>query len=364
MAELAYKTQINAEKKKKAKGFLQELPPYCATYFSGISGKSGGTILTYIRCIYSFYSYLAEVNSEFRRKGMRNIELEDIALLKRADIYEFLNSLYVKSSDELEVSLEKSTKRIYLSALNSFFSFWEDEEELPYNVISKVDRSQFATRKRHKVIRLDAEEEEGMMNAILYGQGLTKKQQQSSEKTKSRDYAICLTLIRTGIRVSELVGLDIGDINFTKKCFSVARKKSTKKDDVVFFDDDVDQALQEYLGDRARPFSVPSNTPVFQVSQGKYKGNRLSVRSVETIVSKYSAAGAGKKIYPHKLRSSFASNMIAETGNIDLVKEQLGHMNIQTTTLYIDDAVLEKEKARNILKNKRDQQYAEESLPE
>lgn len=360
MAEASYKTRIAGEKKKRAKEYLEELPPYCYAYYTSITGKSGGTIFAYIRSIYVFYQYLVEVNPEFRAKGMKNIELEDLAKLTRNDVYDFLNSRYIHNNEGLEIPLEKASKRNLLSALNSFFSYWEDEDELQ-NIVSKVDRSQYSERRRHKVIRLDAEEEEGMMNAILYGQGLTKKQQQASEKTKTRDYAICLTLIRTGIRVSELVGLDIGDINFTKKCFSVARKKSTKKDDIVFFDDDVDQALLNYLGDKAKPFAVPDNTPVFQVSQGKYKGNRLSVRSIETIVSKYSAAGAGKKIYPHKLRSSFASNMIAETGNIDLVKEQLGHMNIQTTTLYIDDAVLEKEKARNILKNSRDKTKAQKT---
>ena len=354
MATLDYKTKKAGEKRDKAKALLKELPQYCETYYNGIAGKAGGTIYSYIRCLYIFYEYLVDNNPEFRKKGMKNISLEDLAMLNRNDIYDFINSRFIYNEEDLEIPQENSSKRIYLSALNSFFGFWEDEDEFSKNIISKVDRSQYSDRKRHHVIRLDAEEEEGMLQAILYGTGLTPKQQKACEKTKVRDYAICLTLLRTGIRVSELVGLDIGDINFKKKCFVVARKKSTKKDDVVYFDDDVDEALRDYLGEMATPFAVPESTPVFRVSQGKYKGNRISVRTIESIVYKYSSAGAGKRVSPHKLRASFATNMIAATGNIDLVKEQMGHMNIQTTTIYIDDAALAKEKARNILKNQRE----------
>lgn len=362
MATIDYKTKKAGELREKAKQILSGLPAYCQTYYDGIAGKAGGTIYSYMRCLDVFFQYLISVNPELSKKGQKNITLEDLALLTRSDIYDFINSRYIYNAENLDIPQENSTKRIYLSALSSFFSFWEDEDVFEKNVVKKVDRSQYSDRRRHRVIRLDDEEEQGMIDAILYGKGLTEKQQIACEKTRSRDYAICLTLLRTGIRVSELVGLDIGDINFKKKCFSVARKKSTKKDDIVFFDDDVDEALQEYLGEMATPFSTPPETPVFRVSQGKYKGNRLTVRSVESIVAKYSKAGAGKQVYPHKLRASYATNMIAATGNIELVKEQLGHMNIQTTTLYIDDAVLEKEKARNLLKEKHDHHKKKEGI--
>lgn len=353
---LEYKQQINYDNKNKAKEILKKLPIYCEAYFASILNKSGGTIFLYISNIYEFFEWLVQTNPIFKQKGLKNITIEDLALLTRNDIYEFLNSRYnSKHGVENEISQAASTKRICLSALNSFFNYWVDEGDLEVNVIERIDRKQFATERRRRVIRLDDEEKDGLLDAIKYGcEGLTDKQNAARQKTAIRDYAICLTLLRTGIRVSELVGLNIGDINFKKNNFVVARKKSKHKDDLVFFDDDVATALLDYLGEKARPSAVPPETPVFTVSQGKYKGNRLSVRSVENLVYKYSRAGAGRKVSPHKLRATFATDMIAATGNIDLVKEQLGHMNIQTTTIYIDDAVLAKEKARNILKERKE----------
>lgn len=356
-----YKEKTAALKKQKAKKLLQDLPPYCETYYASIAEKAGGTIYSYIRDIHVFFRYLVDKNPDFQAKGMRGITLEDLSLLTRNDIYEFINTLYKENSsaddlndEKLEIPQKKSSKRQYLSALNSFFGFWEDEDAIPVNIVKKVDRTQYSSSQRHHVIRLDDEEEVGMLSSILHGTGLTSRQQHANKKTSVRDYAICITLLRTGIRVSELVGLNIDDINFKKNYFVVARKKETQKNDKVYFDDDVADALTSYLGDKAAPFAVPAGTPVFTVSQGKYKGQRLGVRSVESIVWKYSQAGAGKKVSPHKLRATYATNMIAETGDINLVKSEMGHMNIQTTTIYIDDEALAKEQARNTLKKRRD----------
>lgn len=348
---LSYKEIKASEDFKKAKEILKKLPFYCQAYFSSIKSKSGGTAYLYMRNILSFYEYLEESNPEFKKKGIKEISLENLDGLNRQDIEDFLNSLYNSKLGDFDIPQRNNTKRIYISALTSFFGYWEDEGELAQNILLKIPKNK--KERKRGVTRLDYEEEKGMLDSVLYGTGLTPKQAQFAEKSRLRDYAICLMLLRTGIRVSELVGLNIEDLSYKKNSIMVARKESMLKDDEVFFDDDVADALKNYLGEK-NATNTSRGTPLFTVSQGKYKGDRLSVRSVENLVYKYSTAGAGRRMSPHKLRATFATNMITATGNIELVKEQMGHADISTTTIYIDDAALAKANARNVLKERKE----------
>jgi len=113
------------------------------------------------------------------------------------------------------------------------------------------------------------------------------------------------------------------------------------------------------------PVSPPAHPkePVFLVETGKYKGERLSTRSVQKLVKKYAVAGApgiGNKITPHKLRATYATNMLQETGNVALVKEELGHESISTTNIYLDTSTQDKEGARNLLKERRERLVKED----
>lgn len=194
------------------------------------------------------------------------------------------------------------------------------------------------------------------MSSVSSGLGLTDKQNQARVKTSVRDEAICLTLIRTGLRVSELVGLNLRDVNLKDTCFQVMRKRS--KEDTVFFDDEVKGAIEAWLDVRPTYCTDKEEQALFVVTQGKYMGKRLSVRSVQLLVKKYAEAGAptaGSKITPHKLRATFATDMLRATGNVALVQEELNHESPTTTMLYADRRILDLRKARNILMNEEEQ---------
>lgn len=348
---ISYKEIKAAEDFWKAEEILTELPPFVQGYYTHMRSKSAGTVLLYLRDIQNFFSYMISSNPLLAKKEIKEITIEDMQKLTRQDVEEFLNNLINSKIIGYELPQRNSTKNVYISALTSLFTFLEDEGELPTNIMLKVRKSK-KDRKR-RVVRLDSEEEDALLDTILYGTGMSDKQIEFSKKTKDRDYAIVLILLRTGLRVSELVGLNIEDINFKKNSFLVARKESVLKDDEVFFDDDVLEAIELYLNGKTAA-NTQRGTPLFTVSQGKYKGDRLSVRSVENMVYKYTTAATGRRISPHKLRATFATNMINATGNIELVKALMGHADISTTTLYIDDESLEKEKARNILKQRKE----------
>jgi site-specific recombinase XerC len=188
------------------------------------------------------------------------------------------------------------------------------------------------------------------MQSVYCGDGLTKRQNQSRDLTIERDAAIITVFLHTGIRVSELVGLNVGDLDFQEHCFKVIRKRD--KIDTIYFDDEVTEVLKDYL--RVRPLLHPADNEdaLFLVSIGKYKGERLSVRSMQMLVKKYAMAGApssGALITPHKLRSTYATNMLKATGNLDLVRAELGHSDPKTTLIYARSDNADKKAARNVL---------------
>ena len=188
------------------------------------------------------------------------------------------------------------------------------------------------TPKKHKdnIIHLDKDEVSDLITAAENGNSLTKKQLDLHEKTKYRDTAILTLLLGTGIRVSELVGLDVKDVNFKYNCIRVIRKGGNES--TVYFGDEVSAALMEYLElERASlaEKAAPEHADALFLS---LKYSRLTTRAVELLVKKYSsAANINKKITPHKLRSTYGTNLYKETGDIYLVADALGHKSVETT---------------------------------
>lgn len=153
----------------------------------------------------------------------------------------------------------------------------------------------------------------------------------ATKKDGLRDKALLHTLISTGLRVSELAGLNRNTINLERREFSVVGKGS--KERIVFLSDEAVLWLRRYLAHRNDNFK-----PLFIRYQGKieplYNGEamRLNVRSVQRIVEKYvKQLGLAVKATPHTLRHSFATDLLINGADIRSVQEMLGHSNIATT---------------------------------
>jgi site-specific recombinase XerD len=150
-----------------------------------------------------------------------------------------------------------------------------------------------------------------------------------------RDYAILQMLYATGLRVSELAGLDKGQVDLERKEFMVRGKGSKPR--IVFLTDLAADALSEYLNRRVDAFD-----PLFlSVTRAKkmdiLEGNKkkLTPRSIQNIVKKYALrAGIIKKVSPHTLRHSFATTLLQNGADIRSVQEMLGHASITTTQIY------------------------------
>lgn len=349
----AYKDQKNREASEKVRELLEDLPHYVQTFLVGREGKmSPRTRYIYTSRIDIFFNYLTQ-KKIFGDKAKTDITLAELGSLSVEDIELFVSWIrHGNSSAPTRMKDNKeSTVNNYLSAINTFYNYFVKRGKLDRNPVSGVERGK---PQKHGVIRLDDAQKDGFFHCIETGEGLTKQQKRFHDKNLLRDQTICLVLARTGLRVSELVGLDVGDIDFDECSLTVLRKGN--KYDHVFFDDEVADLLREYLEYRKTLLdNNPTEKAVFLVTIGKYRGTRLSVRGVERLVKKYAVAGApsaGAKISPHKLRATYATDMLQATNNIVLVQQALNHESPRTTLVYTDTRTINLQNARNTLVKK------------
>jgi site-specific recombinase XerD len=223
----------------------------------------------------------------------------------------FLNrkktSGFDKSQDEY---IGKKTQNYYLISIRSFLKF------LQKNEISAVSPETIDLAKipeRHISFMTDNE-----LNSLL---SAPKSKINSENKQKYRDIAIIELLFSTGLRVSELCSLS-NDLDLSQKEISVRGKGSKVR--VVFITDDATAAIKEYKSKFLEGKKL-LNDKLFPVTP----------RTIERIVKKYAIiAGISKKITPHILRHSFATNLLQNGADIRSVQAMLGHSNISTTQIY------------------------------
>ena len=148
-------------------------------------------------------------------------------------------------------------------------------------------------------------------------------------------------MLGTGIRVSECVGLNIQDLDLNSDGIRIHRKGG--KEVTVYFSDEVERILSSYLKARKKMAALSGSEDALFLSLQK---KRIGVRAVENMVKKYASAVTPlKHITPHKLRSTYGTNLYRETGDIYLVADVLGHEDVNTTKKHY--AALEEERRRS-----------------
>ena len=181
---------------------------------------------------------------------------------------------------------------------------------------------------KNPILRMEIDEVARMLDLVESGEGMSDRQQCYNQHTRLRDLAILTLFLDTGIRVSELVGIDIDDIDFAVNGFLVTRKGGNQT--ILYFSDEVETVLRDYLQLRRQLTPAPGDEGALFLS---LQNRRISVRAVQMMVKKYAtlAAPLKKRLSPHKLRSTFGTNLYRETGDIYLVADVLGHSDVNTT---------------------------------
>ena len=159
------------------------------------------------------------------------------------------------------------------------------------------------------------------------------------ENKKLRDIALFITYLGTGCRVSELVNLDIDDVDFETSSFIVTRKGGDEQE--IFMPVQVENELFQYMEERLKNETAKDKKALFL----NRSGTRLSPQGVELTLKKYCATIGitdPDKCKPHALRRTFACNMIADGVDIKMVAELMGHKNIEVTHKYYTQYAVEK----------------------
>jgi integrase/recombinase XerC len=273
----------------------KELSEFLA-YLKHERNASAHTIAGYESDLRQLAGYLEENGVRWNKAG--NVVLRG-----------FLATLHEKKQ-------KKSTIGRKLAAMRSFYEFCRRKRWVRENPAKLL-----ATPKQDRRVPsfLSEEETAGLLSLPATGKPIDL-----------RDRAILELLYATGIRVSELVGIDDGDLHFDERLVRV--KGKGKKERLIPFGRKAAEALQDYL--RARPLLLKNGSGGAAVFVN-YRGDRLTVRSVQRMVrAAIRRTAVVRKISPHSLRHSFASHLLGRGADLRVIQELLGHASLATTQKY------------------------------
>ena len=320
-----YYLDRNRRNMRKLNEMIGDLPPFCSVFFIGIQDTTTPlTRLNYAVDLKTFFNYLVNYETQFYNRHVHSITIADIDEIDAQLIERFMAYIaYYDKEDGTILTNGERGKLRKLSSLRAFFKYFFCKDMLKANVASKV-----RSPKLHEkpIIRLEEQETAELMYSCDTLTGFSEHQKKYNENFKTRDNAIISLFLTTGIRVSECVGLNIDDINFNLNSFRVTRKGGNQV--ILYFGEETAEILKNYLLYRDTLQIPKEEQALFISSQRK----RMSVRSMEYLVKKYARVATPlKKITPHKLRSTYGTNLYRETKDIYIVAEVLGHKDVNTT---------------------------------
>ncbi len=292
-----------------------------ATYKTAIENCSSKTVEEYVTDLRTFFRYIVasrhgiELDSEeFKSLDMSNVDLEFIKTIETTEIYEFL--LYT-GQNRKNGAASKARK---LSALKSYYKYLVQKmHQLDTNPVINIESPK---KKKTLPKHLNLEESQCLLTAVL---------EDSNSKTIERDYAIITLFLNCGMRLSELVGINLNDIDSQLRSMKVTGKGA--KERIIYLNDACKSAVTEYLRTREGEEKKTGVVPLFLSS----RGNRISNKTVQYIVYKYlKLAGLEYKGFStHKLRHT-AATLMYQSGNVDVrvLKDILGHEQLNTTQIY------------------------------
>ena len=271
-------------------------------YLEAALGRSPHTVKAYGSEVREYLNFL-------KARG------REICSANKADIRAFLFEL--KGRGLTNVSLSRA-----LSSLRAFYRWQVKEGNMDHNPAASVvgpklpkKQSLFLTELEAQSL-LDQEPERG---------------NRSTEAERLRDQAVFELVYSSGLRVGELVGLDLGDVNLSSFAIMVRQGKGGK-DRLVPFGAPAAEALQSWLA--ARPGLVRAQSKTKALFLGR-RGGRLNDRQVRRVLdARLTERGLDSRFSPHSLRHSFATHLLAAGADLKAIQEMLGHSSLATTERY------------------------------
>ena len=333
-----YREESDAKRILQIRSIIHELPQGCSDFIRSIAVTTSTlTRLAYAIDLRTFFHFLQSERVAFSDKNLTLLTDQDLEKLTQNDLTaytEYLTYYYKNDKDSVPnkvyVNHELSIKR-KLCSIRSFYDFLFKNQRISSNVTELVPLPKIHEK---PIIRLSKEELVRILNTAQSGEQMSKGQQKYQKITAKRDFALLSLFLGTGIRVSECVGMNLNDVDFENNAFVVTRKGGNQV--VLYFSPEVADALADYIEEREKTEALPGNENALFLSLQR---KRITQRAVQNLVKKYAsiAAPLKPKISPHKLRSTYATNLYNETGDIYLVADVLGHSSVDTTRKHYAD---------------------------
>ncbi len=292
-------------------------------YMETIMGRSKNTVNAYYLDLRMFFRFLLQKrklvsqDTEFDQIPLDQVDLDLVRSVTRAEILDFL--IYISrerpkfhKSPETSYGNDTRARARKISALRSFYRYYCDKLQL---IEDNPTKSLDAPKSRKELPKfLTLKESLDLLNSI---QG----------PNYHRDYCIITLFLNCGMRVSELVNINISDIADDR----LRLLGKGNKERMVYLNQACTQAIAAYLPHRISP-KIGHKNALFISKQGK----RMSVQTVKSLVNKYlMLAGLGQKhCSVHKLRHTAATLMYQNGVDVRTLKEVLGHENLDTTMIY------------------------------
>ena len=322
---------------------LPELVRQYLFYITTIKNRSSRTASAYavdLRNFFKFYKMYKTTtknnNVDFEHIKIDDIDIDLIKQVKLLDVYEYLNFVMKEKNNSAKARARK------VSSIRGFFKYLT----VNLRIIKEnpVEHLEMPSLKKSipKYLSIDESKE------------LLKIKSLSKSENKFRDYCILTLFLNCGMRLSELVNINLGDIKIETGSLKLLGKGN--KERVVFLNEACISSIKDYIEKERNNIKVIKDTEALFVSMRT--GNRLGARQIQKIVqaSLKDAGLSGKGYSPHKLRHT-AATLIYQHGKVDILvlKELLGHVNVGTTEIYthISNDMIKEAVIKNPLSNEK-----------
>lgn len=306
--------------------YVKEAPPVLRdylVYMETIMGRSPRTVNEYYLDLRTFFRYLIQkrglcpADQDFETIGIGSVDLPMLKSVTKSDILDFLvfaarERPKFHKSPATSYGNEINTRARKISALRGLYKYYCDKvQEIENNPTKGLDTPR---SKKELPKYLSLQESRDLLSAI-------------DGPYRERDYCIITLFLNCGMRVSELVGIDLTDISEDR----LRLLGKGNKERIVYLNPACLSAIEAYLPHRIKPKAASRNA--LFISR---LGNRIDVQTVKALVKKYlTAAGLSQKhCSVHKLRHTAATLMYQNGVDVRTLKEVLGHENLDTTMIY------------------------------
>ena len=317
---------------------LSALPDFARAYIRFFSHDAQErSVYAYMYDLITFFQFLIRSNPVFKGRQTWEFTPAEMEALTAMDFDEYLGVMRDEGN-------QTSALRRKMAPIHGMYSFMQSRDMLKFDPSEKVKvKDKYLD---NEIVYLTVEEAAAFLNYIKSREIGPGERRNQKEKEKVRDYAIAALLLGTGMRVSELAGIDLNDIDYSTNKVTILRKGGATKH--VYMSDTVASAILDYTEQREfiEAADEDGKSALFLSSQRR----RITTRTIENMICRYAKAVVPyKHITPHKLRSSFATAVLHKTGNIAVVSAALNHKQLSTTQRYYSKVLDEdlKEAAKN-----------------